>query len=267
MFREYMLGFGFKNEEINLIEKNIATDFYNTEKYVNKVKGIFQFMIDIGYEKKQIIKMIKEFPKLLDLTISNFKSKVEELEKLGFSTKEIIKITSSFSRIFSISIENIFSKMHTLKDLRYDDNSIKKIICLFPNVLSFANEYLANKFDDIMYMGYTPSQVRHITTSFPNILSLSTDNIREKIVFYDFLEISDFILEKPKFLMQSVELSYARYMFYKSRGIEITEKNCIKLFASNSSFEFSYKINKENLLKLYKYDKDIVKTRRRKISK
>ena len=54
--------------------------------------------------------------------------------------------------------------------------------------------------------------------------------------------------------MQSVELSYARYMFFKDIGIEISENYYQMLFINQKDFIRMYKINNQELRKLYNYD-------------
>ena len=54
--------------------------------------------------------------------------------------------------------------------------------------------------------------------------------------------------------MQSARLSYARYMFYQSIGIEINEDNYKMLFMPQIRFEGKYGKTKKDLLSLYSYD-------------
>ena len=56
--------------------------------------------------------------------------------------------------------------------------------------------------------------------SFPPIYSYNTDNIKQKIDFYDSIGLHELAINDTKKLMQSVSLSYARYMFYKEKNIE-----------------------------------------------
>ena len=56
--------------------------------------------------------------------------------------------------------------------------------------------------------------------------------------------------------MQSTKLSYARYMFYKEKGITITEENYRKLFVNQKQFEKSYGMTKEELIKKYPYNEN-----------
>ena len=55
--------------------------------------------------------------------------------------------------------------------------------------------------------------------------------------------------------MQSLALSYARYMFYKDKGIKIYESNYNKLFIEQKQFEKQYGITNQELLERYEYNK------------
>ena len=54
--------------------------------------------------------------------------------------------------------------------------------------------------------------------------------------------------------MQGINLSYARYMFYKSLGININMNNYRKLFVGQVEFKNRYGKNNKQLVDLYKYD-------------
>ena len=65
----------------------------------------------------------------------------------------------------------------------------------------------------------------------------------------------DLAVINPKLLMQSVDLSYARYMFYKEIGLDVDMSNYRKLFTSNKKFEKTYGVTKQELLEKYSYEK------------
>ena len=54
--------------------------------------------------------------------------------------------------------------------------------------------------------------------------------------------------------MQSVQLSYARYNFYKDNDIEIDESNFSRLFVGQKRFEKQYEVTKEEILERYPYN-------------
>ena len=77
--------------------------------------------------------------------------------------------------------------------------------------------------------------------------------MKQKIEFYDSIGLHSIAVIEPRFLMQSTKLSYARYMFFKERGIDIDETNFRKLFQGQKQFEKQYGLTKEELLERYPY--------------
>ena len=79
--------------------------------------------------------------------------------------------------------------------------------------------------------------------------------LKEKIDFYRELNILDFIIENPKCLMQSVNLSYARYMFYSMEKNGVINSNTSRrLFVGDKQFSKQFKVTKKELLKRYSYE-------------
>ena len=106
-----------------------------------------------------------------------------------------------------------------------------------------------------MSLGYTKEEVIKTTRIFPAIYSYSIENIKQKTEFYDSIDMHELAIIDPKQLMQSTALSYARYMFYKERGIDININNYKILFISKKDFEKKHKIINQELLKMYDYNK------------
>lgn len=181
-----------------------------------------KYMLEIGYTKEEIEKIINTYPlyTLIEYTLlENIKNIFEVLLNLGYTRKEIIRMTKSHPQIYGYSIDNIKQKIN-----------------------------------DIMSLGYIKEEVIKMTKSLPPIYGSSIDNIKQKIEYYDSINLHKIAIVTPKNLIQSVELSYARYEFYKSKGIIINLENFNKLFISQKQFEKQYGISKKELLEKYNYE-------------
>ena len=179
--------------------------------------------IKLGYteEDYEIIRNNYAVNQIKDETlIKKLKDNFAFLLKIGYTKEEVIKMTKSFPPIYGLSIENIKQKI-----------------------------------EDIISLGYTKEEVIKITKSSPQIYSLSIESIKQKIEFYDSIDMHELAVINPKQLMQSVNLSYARYSFYKDRGIDIDMNNYRKLFVGQKDFEKAYRITKKELLEKYDYNK------------
>ena len=96
-----------------------------------------------------------------------------------------------------------------------------------------------------------------MTIILPSLFSFSTENIRQKTIFLKQIDLDFIAVEDTKKLMQSIDLTYARYMFFKDRGIVINEENYRRLFYNTKQFEKQYGIDKTTLLERYNYKKSI----------
>ena len=125
----------------------------------------------------------------------------------------------------------------------------------FPSIYGLSIESMKQKIEDIISLGYTKEEVIKMTKILTSIYGLSIENMKQKIEFYDSIDMHELAVINPKQLMQSVNLSYARYSFYKDRGIDIDMNNYGKLFVGQKNFEKTYGITKKELLEKYDYNK------------
>ena len=182
-----------------------------------------KFFIELGYKEEEYEIIVNTYP-LSNSKVETLLNKVKEnynsLIELGYSREDVIKMTKSLPAIYSLSIENIKQKIEDLKEL-----------------------------------GYSREDVIKMTKTLPTIYGYSIQNIKQKIEFYNSINLHFLAVEDTKNLMQSTALSYARYMFYKERGITIDESNYGKLFINQKQFETQYGISNKELIARYDYKK------------
>ena len=182
----------------------------------------------------------------------------EEFIKLGYTEDDYNEIRNSYALI-NIKDETI--SMH-LKDIftfflecGYTKKEVIKITKILPAIYGLSIENMKQKIVDIMDLGYTKEEVIKMTKTLPAIYSLSIENIKQKIDFYNLIGMHELAVIDAKNLMQSINLSYARYSFYIDLGINIDMNNYRKLFINQKQFEKTYGITKEELLERYDYNK------------
>ena len=140
-----------------------------------------------------------------------------------------------------------------MMSLGYTREEVLKMTKSLPSIYSLSIESIKQKIIDMMSLGYTKEEVLKMTKSFPSIYGLSIENIKQKITFYDSIDMHELAIVDPMLLMQSVDVSYARYAFYREMGIEISMSNYRGLFINNKQFEKRYGITKKELLEKYNY--------------
>ena len=288
--RKFFIEIGYTEEEYEIIVNTYPLSNLKVETLLNKVKENYNFLIELGYSREDVIKMTKSLPAIYSLSIENIKQKIEDLKELGYSREDIIKMTKISPAIYGYSIENIKQKIEDLKELGYSREDVIKMTKSLPAIYSYSIENIRQKIEDLKELGYSGKDVIKMTKSLPAIYSLSIENIKQKIEdlkelgysredvikmtktlptiygysienikqkieFYNSINLHFLAVEDTKNLMQGTALSYARYMFYKERGITIDESNYGKLFINQKQFETQYGISNKELIARYDYKK------------
>ena len=135
--------------------------------------------------------------------------------------------------------------------LGYTKKEAIKLTAVMPSILSLSTKNIKQKLDDIMSLGYSKEKTLKIILELPSIFGLSFENISNKINYYREIGIDFYATEYPKNLIQSVELSYARYEYFKSNNIEINNYGYI--FYCERYFKRQFGITKQELLQMYPY--------------
>ena len=248
-----LCNFGYTKEESKEILNTYPLNACKPETLKKKIEEINMYMEKLGYSKEEVIKMTKSLPAIYGYSIDNIKQKIEDMEKLGYSRAEVIKMTKSLPAIYGLSIDNIKQKIEDMEKLGYSKEEVIKMTKSLPAIYSYSIDNIKQKIEDMEKLGYSKEEVIKMTKSLPTIYGLSIDNIKQKIDFYDSIGLHELAINDTKKLMQSVSLSYARYMFYKEKNIEITDKSYNKLFIDQKQFQKVYGITKEELLEKYDY--------------
>ena len=187
--------------------------------------------------------------------------KDDSKDKVSFKYDKIFMI-KKMPPILCISMDNIINKINDLISLGFTKEDVINIIKSFPSVLGLKINNIKNKIDSIVKLGYSYDEVIFMMKNLPSLFGYTIENIIDKIEFYNLIGLHDLFIKYPKKLMMSLDLAYARYRFYKDIGIIIDTSNYSKLFHSNKQFYDRFGIEKEELIKRYKYEKGIKDERR-----
>ena len=218
MVKEYLLNLGYSEEDIETILNSYALKNLKEDTLLIHIKENYNLLIFLGYSHEDIVKMTKSLPALYSYSIENIKQKIDDLISLGYSHEDVIKMTKFFPSLYGLNIENIKQKI-----------------------------------DDFISLGYGHEDVIKMTKTLPTLYGLNIENINQKLTFLREMHLDFIVVEDTKKLMQSIDLTYARYMFFKEKGIEITKDNYRRLFYDAKRFEKQYGIDKSTLLEKYNY--------------
>ena len=247
----YMEKLGYSRAELIKVTKSLPT-IYGLS--IDNIRQKIEDMEKLGYSKAEVIKMTKNLPAIYGYSIENIKQKIEDVKKLGYSKEEVIKMTKSMPSLYGYSTDTLKQKIEDMEELGYSKEEVIKMTKSMPSIYGLNMDNMKQKIEDVKKLGYSKEEVIRMTKNLPSIYGFCIDNIKQKIDFYDSIGLHELAINDTKQLMQSVSLSYARYMFYKEKGIEITDKSYNKLFINQKQFEKAYRITKVELLEKYDYE-------------
>ncbi len=263
---EYLKNFGFNVEDIDIIVNKYPLNTHSSETILKNAQDCNNYFLSLNFSYKDIIKMVKKIPNLYCYTVTGLKKKFVYLkELLSLSEEELVSMIIKFPQIFSCSKENIESKINVLMSFGIPIGKVKNIIKKYPVIISYSQDNILQRYQDMLDLGYSPIQIKNIiaylpiffglsisnikqkivdltnlgftqeevinmTALLPSLFSFSIDNIKRKLKFYHQVDLDFIATNFTQRLMQSVELSYARYEFLKSQGIIVNKNNFLILF-------------------------------------
>ena len=154
-------------------------------------------------------------------------------------------------------------KINELISLGFTEMEVRKMTIILPTLFGYSIDKIQTKINDMVNLGYKRDDVLCMIKTLPALIGSSIDSIKLKLDFYDSIGIKDLLITCPKKMIQSVELSYARYMYFKFSGKEIDESNSSLLFLDQKQFVRRFGLNSKELTDKYKYeDSEYVKTKK-----
>ena len=175
---------------------------------------------------------------------------------IGYNDKEIDKILYDSNLVFikeNTLLKKINCIYNLLISLEYSRADVIKMTKSLPALYSYSIENIKQKIEDLISLGYSRADVIKMTKLLPALYGYNIENIKQKITFLRTIDLGFVVIEDTKQLMQSIDLTYARYMFFKEKGIEVTRDNYRRLFYNAKIFEKQYGIDKSSLLEKYNY--------------
>lgn len=79
MLREYMIGVGFTDKDIDKIINTFPVCNYKEETLLKKIDEVYKFLLNNGYVSKEILRMIKRFPQIVVLTSEYIEQKIKDI--------------------------------------------------------------------------------------------------------------------------------------------------------------------------------------------
>jgi len=246
-----LVKFGYLKEDILIMIKKFPNFIgYSLEE---NIKPTFLNLMCLTYTKKQILKMSKDLPELIGYSDKHILNHFEKLIEFGYTFKQVFSMTVRYARIFSLSIEKIKKRLDNFQKLNFTLEEIIKMTYISPQLLGYSNEKVKNTIDFLTKFGYLKLEIIQMCTNFPSIFDSSLKTLTKKLNFYRLIGIEKDLINDTHNLIQSFELSYARFQFFLLNKIIIDSSNYKELFLSEEKFIKKYNYSNEDLLQKYPY--------------
>lgn len=221
-------------------------------------------------ENKDLIELFVKNPRIVSYNENKINDKINWFSEKGYSLTDSLKVLTGAKSVISLDY-NLDGNMDNkykflLNTLGYKPEQIIYITTIYPEYYTLSNELIINRLNNLCNLGLDKNIVKIVFYKFPQIVSLKEDNINNKYELLSKLNMLNIFIEKPKYLMQSLNLTSIRYDYLINKGIKVDNTCYKKLFLSGKKFKKSYGVTNEELLNLYKKEGNYNEQRRNKKS-
>lgn len=127
MLYEYMKELGYSDKDIEKIVDSRYTYSYHEDTLYKKIKDNFNFMLDMGYKREDIIRMTRIYPAIFIYSLNNLEQKINDIVSLGYNLSKAIMITVKCPALFGYSIDSIREKKEF-----YDSIGLSDVLMCIP---------------------------------------------------------------------------------------------------------------------------------------
>jgi len=249
----YFVSYGFSKDDV--IKMFIKFPIILTIGK-EKIDICIGFLNDLIGDQNKVIKLVKGHPNILSFSINKLVSKVKWFYDKGYTKEQVGNIIYKANSLLTMDFVNdgnVDNKYNYLKNtFGFNNDEIIDVTNRFPVFYSLGIDNIKNKINILLGLGFSMDIVKNIFYKFPQIVSFSEESILEKYNYYNEIGLLRVFVEYPRYLMQGLELTNARYTYLLKKGININEINYKKLFTSDKRFKESYGITTEELLDKYR---------------
>lgn len=221
-------------------------------------------------ENKDLIELFVKNPRIVSYDNNTINDKIKWFSEKGYSLTDSLKVLTGAKSVISLDYNldgNMDNKYNfLLNTLGYKPEQIIYITTIYPEYYTLSNELIINRLNNLCNLGLDKNIVKIVFYKFSQIVSLKEDNINNKYELLSKLNMLNIFIEKPKYLMQSLNLTSIRYDYLINKGIKVDNTCYKKLFLSSKKFKKSYGVTNEELLNLYKKEGNYNEQRRNKKS-
>ena len=147
------------------------------------------------------------------------------------------------------------SKVAVIRCENYNLDEVNYITGVNPTIYVLTEENIKSKFEFFLEKGYSSEDIRFIKLKVPAVFSYSRVSLDEKIRVLQESNLGSELLNRPSYLIQGVNLSYARLRFMLDKKLTINHKAFNYLVLDNKNFLKKFGISNDEIRERYPYKK------------
>lgn len=247
------------------------------------LKNNIAFHKSCGISTEQLKINVNNYPKTLKLGAKDCQDLLKEMKKFNLDRKDLgrlintcaaLKIELNTERFIenlkwaqdmklnlvklgkNILKSNIFviNKSSTLEKDFYDlvklglsEDDVRKIVSSTPSTLTMDKSFVAYAMNLLILFGMSEEEMIKVVTEYPGVFTMSIDNLVNKLRILRKYNLIWYIVNKPKNLIQSAELTEARAE-YLIKYHSLKEIDFVRyLFTSEENFKRIFTIDNNGI--------------------
>lgn len=224
MFYDYLLDFGYSKDEIlKMVEREPDIVSLREEEFYNKIN----LLINLKYNKVDVKKMILLNPSILKMADIKITDIIYTLVGLGYNYDSVIMITSKFSLIFNMKEKDIILRYNDLMMMGYNTEETNEITIKNPNLYGYGYDPMREKFDYLKEYGYPINYIKKIFNNFDyiNVISLFDLKLRIKdlsLLGFTTEDIINITYKQPQIFLFRYEYIMDKIKYFVSIGYSYT---------------------------------------------
>lgn len=193
-----------------------------THKYPLLIHGekdyqdVLKELAKLDINSREFVSMINSSSRFIDTNLEGFLKTLKWFVSKKFPTSILKKSLLKASQILNTSVEKLEEYYVKMDVLGFTEEEKKFIISKNTSSLTTEIEVLLDKKAKLQEYGFTDEEACYIIYSYPDYFSMGLANIEDKLAAMKESDTLENLLEHPKNLIQSAELTRARYQYILS---------------------------------------------------
>lgn len=112
---------------------------------------------------------------------------------------------------------------------------------------------ILKKLDYFVKKGYSKQAIKLITVKVPSVFNYSREGLDEKTGILKEADMEKEIITRPSYLIQGVNLSYARLKFMRDKNFTLNHQAFNYLVLDSKAFKNKFGVSNDEIKKRYPY--------------